>query len=250
MKKIAILLILFVILLSFAFTGCELNRKLNGAEVNFAKTVQSAKNLSFDMTIETEENQKINLSCYKMDNDYAYKFSLDTVSYPTYRQIFINSVQYNILEVYDSLDIGIGSIPVGTGTYYVVNDVDYTSEDNLLYVVTENFLTATYLTLVKKAVKDKDADGKTLYRYDFQYDGNSYSFWFDETYLRRVKIAYPDNTYYDLTFANYHFGTVDRAYFVTPEETAGVYVKSPFTFQEWANILGDFSNKVNGCLPK
>lgn len=250
MKKLFVLIVLIVAISCFSFVGCEINRKLNGAEINFAKTVKNSKEFSFDMSILTEDNQKINLTCFKSDNDYAYKYSFDGVTYPTYRRIFIKNKQYDILEVYDKLNTSIGSIPVGTGMYYSVDNVSYMTEDNLLYHVSENLLTATYLTLVKSCVKEKDSNGMTLYRYDFTYEGDNYSFWFDNTYLRRVRILFSDNTSYDISFSNFHFGTVDREFFVTPEETAGLYVKSPFTFQEWANILGDFSSKINGCLPK
>lgn len=250
MKKIIVLFILIVIISCSCFVGCEINRKLNGAEINFAKTVQNSKEFSFDMSISTEEDQKINLTCFKKNNDYAYKYTLDGLDYPSYRRIFINSVQYDILEVYDNFNTALGSIPIGTGTYYITENVEYTSQDNLLYTVSENLLTATYLTLVKNAVKEKDSDGKTLYRYNFTYEQDDYSFWFDDNYLRRVKIVFSDDTFYDISFSNFHFGTVDREYFVTPEETAGIYIKSPFTFQEWASIMGEFSNKISGCLPK
>lgn len=250
MKKLITAIIIFI-LLSSAFVGCEINRKLKGAEINFAKTVQKSKEYSFAMSILTEKNQKINLTCFKKDNDYAYKYSLDGLRYPTFRRLFINSAQYDILEV-EIFNTPIGSIPVGTGTgsYYITENVSYTSSDNLLYTVSENLLTATYLTLVKSAVKEKDENGETLYRYDFEYEQTQYSFWFDNNYLRRVKIIYVDNTFYDVSFSEFRFGSVDRECFVTPEETAGIYIKSPFSFEEWANIIGDFSNKINGCLPK
>lgn len=250
MKRKLITVILLIIVLSSVLVGCEINRKLNGAEINFAKTVQNSKEYSFDMSVLNEKNEKINVTCVKKDNDYAYKYSLDGMSYPTYRRIFINSNQYDILEVYDNLDTPIGSIPIGTGTYYVNENVSYQSEENLLYTVSENLLTATYVTLVKSAVKEKGDNGEKLYRYNFTYENDNYSFWFDDTYLRRIKIVYQDNTSFDISFSNFHFGSVDREYLVTPEEATGLYIKSYFSFQEWESIIGDFSNKINGCLPK
>lgn len=243
-------IILILLISTTLLCGCELGRKLNGAETQFAKTVGECKEYSFDMSILTEENQKINLTCVKKNNDYAYKYSLDGQSYPTYRRMFVNSCQYDILEVADSFDTPFGGVTMGTGTYYITENVSFTSKDNVLYTVSENLLTATYLTLVKSATKEKNENGETLFRYDFTYEQDNYSFWFDSTYLRRVKIVYQDNTFYDLFFSAFRFGSVNRECLIKPEETAGVYVKSPISFQEWEKILGDFSNKISGCLPK
>lgn len=242
--------ILILLIVATLLCGCELNRKLNGAETKFAKTVTESREYSFDMSILTEGNQKINLKCVKKNNDYAYKYSLDGQTYPTYRRMFVDSCQYDILEVAGSFDTPFGGVTMGTGTYYITENVPFTSEENLLFVVSENLLTASLLTLVKSAVKERTEDGETWFRYDFTYEQDDYSFWFDDIYLRRVKIVYKDNTFYDLHFSAFRFGSVDRECLVKPEETAGVYLKSPFSFEEWSNMLANFSNKINGCLPK
>lgn len=249
MKRFLGIVILLLILTSL-FCGCDLSRKLNGAETNFAKTVEKSKEYSFDMSILTEKNQKINLTCVKRDNDYAYKYSLEEQTYPTYRRMFVDSKMYDILEVADSFNTPFGDVTMGTGTYYITENVPFTSEDNVLFAVSENLLKASLLTLVKSAVKERTEKGETWFRYDFTYEQDNYSFWFDDTYLRRVKIVYEDNTFYDLYFSAFRFGSVDRELLIKPEERTGVYVKSPFSFEEWSNLLESFSNKISGCLPK
>lgn len=251
MKKIILLSICIILVLAVILTttACDLTRKLKGAETTFPKLVKEATSFSFDLELTTESGDKILASCYKNNNDYAYNYHLDGKTYPTYRQIFIESKLYNILEVYENLDTPLGSVPLGSGTYYV-EEKPYNSADNLLYTVTENILTASYVTLITKAIKEESADGTTLYKYDIDYEGVNYKVWFDSTYLRRIKITYSDGTFYDASFSNYKFGAIDTQYFKKPEETTGVYVQSPFTFEEWATMLNSFSQKINNCLPK
>lgn len=244
--SVCIILVISVIL---ATSACDLTRKLKGAETTFPKLVKEATSFSFDLELVTEAGDKILASCYKNNNDYAYNYHLDGKEHPTYRQIFIDNKLYNILEVYENFDTPIGSIPLGSGAYYV-EEKPYNSADNLLYTVTDSILTASYVTLITKAVSEKTADGTTLYKYDINYEEVNYKVWFDSTYLRRIKITYTDGTFYDASFSNYKFGAIDTQYFTKPEEANGVYLQSQFSFDEWAAILNSFSAKINNCLPK
>lgn len=250
MKKTFILVSVLVLVISssIAVVSCELNRKVNGAEISFPKTVGEATSLSFDMILTTETDETLYISCAKDGESYAYNYRSADKTYPTYRQIYTDSKLYSILEAYDKFDFGSGTVPLGVGTYYVENK-PYNVPDNLLYSVTENIMKASYATLISKATKEQADDGTTLFRYDISYENVNYTVWFDETVLRRVKIVYSDNTFYDASFSNYKFGTINKEYLVTPERSTVKYVQSPFSFEEWSEILTDFGNKINGALP-
>lgn len=250
MKKFLIaVLSLIICLLPVCVSACELNRKVNGAEVSFPKTVSQATAFSFDMVLTTESGQTVYVSCVKDDNDYAYNYRSAEKTYPTYRQIYTNSKLYSILEAFETIDFGGESIPLGVGTYYVENK-PVNVPDNLLYSVTENILKASYVTLVTKAIKEISSEGVTLYRYDITYNDVDYSVWFDELVLRRVKIVYSDNTFYDASFSSFKFGTIDKTYLITPENSTVAYIQSPFSQEEWCEILTSFGRKIDGALPK
>lgn len=250
MKKFLIVLLsLILCLLPLGVTACELNRKVNGAEISFPKTVSQATAFSFNMVLTDQNGQTIYLSCVKDNNDYAYNYRLATKTYPTYRQIYTNSKLYSILEAFETIDFGGESVSLGIGTYYVENK-PYNVPDNLLYSITENILKASYVTLITKAIEETDSDGATLYRYDITYENVNYSVWFDDIVLRRVKIVYSDNTFYDASFSDYKFGAIDRTYLVTPENSSATYVQSPFSQEEWCEILSTFCQKIDGALPK
>jgi len=255
MKKLSRLVaaVVAVVVVLAVLAGCDLSRKLNGAEVNFSNKVQAAESLSFDMALtvidETGE-QKLSVGCYKSGNDYAYVFCSPDDADVVYRKLYADGRLYEFVSKSNSV-LG---VEVSAGSYYVQENVSYTADENLLYAVTQNIMAAAYVALLSTAQKETWDEG-TVYRYDFALQGNDYSLWYDDQNLVQVEATFRSTDEaggqraetYRARFSNYRFAEVDEAPFRRPADMVG-YVESPISFETWMEILNKFSAKASKWL--
>ncbi|MBO4262830.1 MAG: hypothetical protein J5903_03485, partial [Clostridia bacterium] len=102
-------------------TGCDITRKLNGAETTFPQKVSSADTLSFKMKLnykKGETNNAINMECYKMNaedgkEEYAYIYDSSQSLYHSYKNVYADNKLYETVNV-----------TANSGSYYVKNDVN------------------------------------------------------------------------------------------------------------------------------
>ena len=160
-------------------------------------------------------------------------------SQTVYRRLFADTCLYEFVTLTDA----------HTGMYYTTENVSYTDDDNLLYWVTNKIMLATYATLLSKGKQEKVGDVDT-YRYDFAYQGNQYSLWYDDSNLVQISATFvqensTDTETYTATFANYLFEEVSPAPFDRPDEAKdALYVKSLISFEDWMSILNRFGNRA------
>lgn len=225
--------------------GCDFARKLNGAEVNFQKKVEAATELSFDMhvSIESEnETSNMDISCYKNGEEYAYTFVDPTNTSVVYRRLYADNKLYEYMT----------KTTLHVGSYYVEDNVDVAADENILYWVTKNIMLATYVTLLTDSKKET-LNGTTVYRYDFAYEGNDYSLWYDQDNLVKIAATFRStdeegqvhSETYTATFASYRFAEVDKTPFARPADTTGaMYIESPISFEDWMQIIDKFSARA------
>ena len=246
--KIVSLIVLTVIITTFVLCGCDLARKLKGAEVSFPTKIAEAKAFSFDMDItcvDKNGTSTVSMRCYKRENEdgddeYAYDFfNKNAVSViNTYRNLYADDRLYEVLNP----DLGVGS-------YYVKESVSVTSDDNVLYVITENILIATVATFLTSAHKE-ELNGENVYRYDIEVNDKNISIWYNDVSL--VKIAAElqdengDKAKYDILLGNYKFDEemTDNP-FVRPNELPGIYAEQPFDYEDWAKVVNNFATYLN-----
>ena len=226
--------------------GCDLTRKLNGAEVNFKNKVENAEEISFDLFITVKDESgtsSLDISCYMKGEDYAYVFPNPSGN-TEYRKLYADGKLYEFMT----------SKNLPTGSYYE-EEADVSADDNILYWVRKNIMLATYATLITEGKKENDGD-KTVYRYDFTYGGNDYSLWYDEENMVKISATFysTDNSgevhseTYTAQFSNYLFENVSAEPFKRPQELKGLYVESSISFESWMTIIGKFGTRATGWL--
>ena len=243
--RIMLAVVVAVLSLSLVLASCDLVRKTQGIELKFQKKVQAAEALSFDMHLRIQDESgasDLDVSCYKNGQEYAYTFvQPDNADY-VYRRLYADNCLYEYLT----------KTQLHTLLYSVSEDVAYTDDANLLYWVTQNIMYATYATLLSTGQKDTVA-GVEAYRYDFTYDGNAYSLWYDDANLVKVSATFQEtdadgNSHaetYIATFANYRFDDVDTKPFARPAESDGlIKVQSSVPVETWMNTLSRFSARA------
>ena len=236
--------ILLLISVTATFIGCDLARKLTGAEVKFPERVAGAEQLSFDMALTYEcegESTVIDLSCFKRNSEYAYSYaSSGSITGYTYLNLYADEKLYETVKT-----------NLNVGSYHVKNNVQTNDEGNLLYWVSKNILALTVAAMVTKAHKET-LNGETVYRYDISLKGNNYQFWYNSSVLVQLKAFYEkkkgdDTTVqetYTAVFSNYKFKEVETDPFVRPQDRGGLYTESAISFEEWVSILGNFTTLI------
>ena len=173
MKKISRIAVCFcsiitVLGLVFVAAGCDVVRKLQGAEFEFPQKVAAADNLSFDIALTYESNGEttdIDVSCYKKGNEYAYEYRLaDSRAGTKYRNLYADNNLYEIL----TNDLSLGS-------YYVQSDVSVEDDSNFLYMVCSNITALSIAALVFTSHKETLND-ETVYRYDLSTEEGDFKF--------------------------------------------------------------------------
>ena len=240
--KIITCICLIALTCVFCLYGCDISRKLTGAEVKFPEKIAGAEYLSFDMQINYksgEDETNISMSCYKAKDEYSYEYYLTQKTELTYHNLYADNKLYEIVDN-----------KYNVGSYYVVENVPYDDQGNFLYVVTTNIMAVSIATLATPSHKET-ANGKTLYRYDVTLDGNKIKLWFDSDALVKVYAEFESKDQnetttkeeYTITLSNYKFGEKNDEPFTRPENLEGVYIPSPITFESWVSIIDNFAAK-------
>lgn len=254
-KKIIVCFLSVVLMMTAVLTACnvasDISRKVQGVEVKFQKKIEKASQLSFDMHLTIEKDgstSEIDISCYKKGDEYAYTFTQPNDINIVYRRLFADNCLYEFLTK--------KALLVPAGSYYTTQNVAYTDDTNILYTVRKNIMLATYATLLTVGKQDKVGD-VDAYRYDFSYGGNQYSLWYDNENLIKIEATFnstdddgnTSSETYSALFTNYVFDNVASEPFLRPNETTdAVYVESPISFEEWMNIINQFSTRAANWL--
>jgi len=250
-KRILCFIVVAVLTLTVLLSGCNaISRKLEGVELKFQKKLSSAEKFSFDahLTIDTDGIEKeIDISCYKNGNEYAYVFYPPNAKTVQYRRLFADNNLYEFASQSATL--------LSSGTYSVTADVPYTDGSNLLYAVTQKIMLAGYATLLSAGEQDKVGDVDT-YRYDFNFQGNQYSLWYDDENMVKVRATFnstdeegnASSETYTAVFSNYVFGEVSADPFKRPADMGLLYVESPIAIESWMDILTQFAARANDWM--
>ena len=251
MKKITGMLICICCIVTtlgvvFFASGCDVVRKLQGAELEFPKKVAAADSLSFDIALNYQDNDgestDINISCYKKGSEYAYDYRLaDSRLGSAYRNLYADECLY---EVYTNA--------LNTGSYYVKEDVAVDDQTNFLYMVCQNITALSVAALVFTSHKET-LNGETVYRYDLSAEEGDFKFWFNDKEMVKLLAVFKSTDgegnetqeKYTLSFSNYKFEQVDTAPFTRPADLDGLYIESPISFEDWVSIIGNFGKKVS-----
>ena len=158
--KIITVILLLAVLSAIAFTGCDLTRKLGGAEMTFPGKVSGAKSLSFKMNILYKKGSAetvVDMDCYKQTAEgnaaeYAYVYNCSEALYGSYKNIYADGKLYEVVNATKR-----------TGSYYVKEGVPVDDESNILYHMTQNILLTSAAALLTKAKKET-INGEKTYR--------------------------------------------------------------------------------------
>ncbi|MBO4539619.1 MAG: hypothetical protein J5781_05030 [Clostridia bacterium] len=250
-KRILCFIVIAVLTLTVVLSGCNaISRKLEGVELKFQKKLSSADKLSFDVHLTISSNgteNEIDVSCYKKDNEYAYVFYPPNSKSIQYRRLFADNNLYEFASQSATL--------LSSGSYYTTADVPYTDDGNLLYALTKKIMLASYATLLSAGEKDKVGDADT-YRYDFNFQGNQYSLWYDDENMVKVRATFnstdeegnASSKTYTALFSNYVFGEVSEDPFKRPADMGLLFFESPIAFEDWMNILTEFATRANSWM--
>lgn len=250
-KKILSCLTIVILMLTILLSGCNaISRKLEGVELKFQKKLSSAEKFSFDahLTIDTDGIEKeIDISCYKNGNEYAYVFYPPNAKTVQYRRLFADNNLYEFASQSATL--------FSTGFYHTTANVPYTDDGNLLYALTKKIMLASYATLLSAGEQDKVGDVDT-YRYDFNFQGNQYSLWYDDENMVKVRATFnstdeegnASSETYTALFSNYVFGEVSADPFKRPADMGLLYVENPIAIESWMDILTQFAVRANNWM--
>ena len=239
------LILAVVIMAAFALTGCEMARKLQGAEMTFPAKISDAKTFSFKMKIDYKKgatNTVINMDCYKQtaengSEEYAYCYSCPQGAHQSYKNIYADGKLYEIANFSEH-----------TGSYYVKDDVNVDAEGNIIYHIKQNILLLSVAAMVGKANKET-LNGEQVYRYDVDINDKSASIWYNSEVLVKcyIKFVHEDDEdeEYTLTLSDYTFDEELPAEIFARPDTYGLgYIESPFSFETWMEIITTFSKKL------
>ena len=235
----------FVLVLAFT-AGCDLTRKLGGAEASFPGKVSGAETLSFKMDVayaKGDTTTNITMMCYKRDaangaEEYAYVYSAPGALYDSYKNIYADNKLYEMI-----------NFTKNTGIYYVKQGVPVSDEGNMLYSVKQNILLTSVAAFLTKAKKET-LNGKTAYRYDVTLSGKKVSLWYNDEALVKFYVKFDgengaDAEEYTLSLSEYRFNEALPAdVFVKPSDQEIGYIESPLSFESWMGIISGFAAKL------
>jgi len=245
--KILAAVVALLALVSAVLAGCDLTRKLGGAEATFPGKVSGAKSLSFKMNVQYkkgDEETVVDMDCYKKTaeggvEEYAYVYSCPRALYDSYKNIYADGKLYEVV-----------NLTKNSGSYYVKDGVSADDNGNILYHVTKNILLTSVAALFSKAKKET-INGETTYRYDIDLNGNAVSIWYNDKVMVRLYAKFEpekegdDPEEYTISLSDYAFdGTIAESVFARPSTYGVTYLPSPFSFEEWMEIISTFSAKL------
>ena len=239
------LVLVVVVLATFVFTGCDLARKIKGAERTFPGKISKTKQLSFKMNIsytKDEVTTVIDMDCYRVTKDdgveeYAYVYSCPGSSYKSYKNIYADGKLYEIINVTDN-----------AGTYYIKDGVSVDDDGNILYHITKKIFLTSVVAFVSKAKKETLRD-EEVYRYDVSISGKSVSLWYNSEVLVQLYVAFESEgggtEEYTIALSDYTFDQdLPENTFKRPDTYGITYLPSPMSFEDWMGILTTFSQKL------
>ena len=243
--KIVACLLVAVTLVAFVFSGCDIKRKLNGAEMNFPSKVSNAKALSFDMVINYKKGDSttvVNMSCYKATTEdgveeYAYDYSSPDSKYLKYRNIYADGKKYEFIDT-----------DYNVGFYHIEDDVNIDDDSNILYHITQHILVASVASLLVKAKKET-INGEQTYRYDVEIEGKNISIWYNSDVLVQLYAKFDgqngeETEEYTIALSNYKFeDEVSTAIFERSNNYVG-YVDMILPAETWVEVINGFAKKL------
>ena len=241
-----IALVLTVVLLAaFVLAGCDLTRKLTGAELSFTKKVSGAKKISFHMNVNYVKDgvsTEIDMDCYRAENadgadEYAYVYSTPSAAYGSYKNIYADN------KLYEQVDVTSVS-----GFYHVTDGVSVEDDGNILYHITKKIFLTSVAAFVSKA-KQENLRGEDLYRYDVSINDKSFSLWYNSDVLKQIYVAFTSDgeptEEYTIRFSDYTFDQdLPENTFKRPDTYGITYLESPISFENWTGILSSFGSKL------
>ncbi|MCR4726009.1 MAG: hypothetical protein K5753_02185 [Clostridia bacterium] len=244
--KVVAAVLALVALSAIALTGCDLTRKLGGAEATFPGKVSGAKSLSFKMNVQYKKGDAetvVYMDCYKQTADggaeYAYVYSCPQALYDSYKNIYADGKLYEVINVTKN-----------SGSYHVKDGVAVDDEGNILYHVTQNILLTSVAALLTKAKKET-IDGETTYRYDIDINGKTVSIWYNDKVMVRLYAKFEpekegdDPEEYTIALSDYKFDqTIAADVFARPSTYGVTYLPSPFSFEDWMSVITTFAAKL------
>ena len=242
-KSIALILSI-VLLVAVALTGCDLSRKLQGAEMTFPGKISGSRKLSFKMNVNYTKDDVttvIDLDCYRAKNEagqdeYAYVYSCPEARYDSYKNIYADGKLYEII-----------NIRKNAGTYYTKDGVSVSDEGNILYHITQKIFLTSVAALVSKAKKET-IGGTSVYRYDVAVNEKNITLWYDSNVLVQLYVEFEEEgskEAYAIAFSDYTFDQdLPADTFKRPDTYGLTYIESPISFEAWTEILTSFAGKL------
>ena len=246
--KIMALILALTTVMALALAGCgEFSRKLRGAEMSYPTKVSNAKQLSFKMDVtyrKGEEKTDVNMTCYRQTlsngaQEYAYVYSTANALCESYKNLYADGNLYEIAK----------TRAVNAGTYYVKEGVSVEDGGNILYHVTQKILLTSAAAFLSKA-QEETLNGEKVYRYDVMVGGNKVTLWYDSEVLVKIYVAFKDESgeyveNYTIHLSDYTFDKdLPADAFKRPADYGITYVESPWSFEDWMNILSSFATKL------
>ena len=247
-KSVGIIALILVVttLVAFAFAGCDLTRKMKGAEMTFPGKISDSAKLSFKMNINYKKGETttvIDMDCFRAkneagENEYAYVYTTAGARYASYKNIYADGKLYEIVDISNV-----------AGTYYIKDNVPVDDNGNILYHITQKILLTGVAAFLSKGQKET-LNGEEVYRYEISINGKKVSLWYNSEVLVKVYVYFPaeeeggEAEQYTIHLSDYHFDEELPANTFKRPDTYGItYVHSPMSVEDWMSIITGFAGK-------
>lgn len=239
------LLLSVMVFVTCILAGCDLSRKVTGAEAKFPGKVSNSAKISFRMNVNYKKGDVttvIDMDCYRAKNadgqdEYAYVYSSVGSDYQSYKNIYADGKLYEIVNVTQN-----------GGFYYTKDNVPVDDDGNILYHITKKILLTSVVAFLSKAKKETLRD-ETVYRYDVSISGKNVSLWYNSKVLVQLYVAFEsdggETEEYTIALSDYTFDEdLPEDAFKRPDTYGITYLPSPISFEDWTNILSTFGQKL------
>lgn len=213
MKKFSKLLCsLLIVATTFAMTSCS-----NTMSIDYSKKLANADEYSFNIVYtDSTQESPVYISCYAKGGSYAYRFSKNSFDDANlaYRQIFTNGTFYEISEM--------KKLGVWTGEYKKTEEVEVTYEGNFMYKYSTSITSGSFLTLFQKG-KEVVYNGVECRQFDFAFDGNAYTYVFENESSNLVKfVLTTEDNVKTLLYSDYKFENINTDCLEIPSTSVGL----------------------------
>jgi len=244
---VVIAFVLLITVLVCSLAGCDLERKINGAELSFPTKISRASKLSFKMELKYKKgdvSNVISMDCFRAKNEddeyeYAYVYSGQGALYDSYKNIYADGALYEIVNVTKN-----------TGTYYVKENVSVADEGNILYHITQKIFLIGAAAFVSKA-QEETLKGEKVYRYDVMVGGKKVTLWYNSEVLVKIFVSIKDEEsgefeQYTIRLSDFTFDEdLPADAFKRPDTYGITYLPSPMSFEDWMTIITSFAGKLS-----